>query len=116
MPYRSYKDLEVWRMSKDIAVQVIRASADWRVFGLRDQMVRSSVSIPSNIAEGSERRTPADRRQFYTIALGSCAELNTQLIIAHETGLVGTADFERLHADLNSVGAMLHGLIRSLDA
>lgn len=84
---QSFKDLRVWRESKALAVQVYRLTQDWPVseqFGLTSQMRRAAVSVASNIAEGSARGTHAELARYIRIALGSLAELQTQLEIARE--------------------------------
>jgi len=112
-----HKKLIVWVAAKDLAVEVYRlvgASALARDYGLRDQLLRAAVSIPSNIAEGYARETSADRKHFLTIALGSCAELETQLLIASEVGLVASASAQALIAKVNEVSKMLFSLRRKL--
>ncbi len=69
---------------------------DEEKYGLRAQMRRAAVSIPSNIAEGHLRKTAKDFRQFLSIARGSCAGLETQIIIAHKLGFVQDGDFNKL--------------------
>ena len=87
---RSFEDLEVWQDSKQLAVDIIRAwnKIDNRgYFSLKDQMQRSAISVPSNIAEGSERKSVAEYLRFLYISKGSIAELRTQLIITSNLGL-----------------------------
>ena len=77
-----FVDLVAWQRARELAVEVYRAAGRGelaRDFGLRDQMQRSAVSIPSNIAEGFERETAAEFHRFLSTAKGSCAELRTQL-------------------------------------
>lgn len=115
MSYQSYENLEVWRRSKASAVRVYRALKDCRDYGLRDQMQRAAVSVPSNIAEGYERHGVAEKRHFYSISKGSVAELRTQVMIAHEVGVISDAESTGLLGELAEISAMLHGLIQSLD-
>jgi four helix bundle protein len=80
-----FKELKVWQLSKNLAVEIYRLTSSEKFkfdFGLRDQMRRAAVSVPSNVAEGDERDTDKDAVRFFYIAKGSVAELNTQLIIA----------------------------------
>ena len=83
----SFENLEVWKVGCRLAVKVIKVMGDCRIFGLRDHEIKSAVSIPSNISEGSERRTSRDFRHFIHIALGSAAELRTQTYIAREAAV-----------------------------
>ena len=81
----SYQDLEVWKKSIDFVEQIYRLVKQLpkeETYALSDQMRRAAVSIPSNIAEGANRKTTKEYIQFLYIALGSAAELETQLIIA----------------------------------
>jgi four helix bundle protein len=110
-----YKDLEVWQKAMVLAGQVYKLTADFpkeEVYGLTSQIRRSAVSIPSNIAEGSARSGPREFLQFLSIARGSAAELETQLILAAQLGYA-TGDSEVLSA-LQSVRQMINGLMRSL--
>ena len=83
----NFRHLEVWTIAKDLAVYTYKITCSGLIskdFGLRDQMRRSAVSVPSNIAEGEESgRTKKSINCFY-ISKGSLAELLTQVIIAHE--------------------------------
>ena len=79
MAFQSFEELEVWKRGCRLAVEVHRALADSKEYALRDQMIRASISIPSNIAEGHERDSKLDFIRFLRIAKGSAAELRTQL-------------------------------------
>jgi len=82
----SYQDLEVWKKSIDFVEQIYRLVKQLpkeETYALSDQMRRAAVSIPSNIAEGANRKTTKEYIQFLYIALGSTAELETQLIIGN---------------------------------
>ncbi|MDD4333302.1 MAG: four helix bundle protein [Patescibacteria group bacterium] len=82
---QSYKDLIVWQKSINLVVEIYKLTNFFpreELYGLTNQMRRSSVSIPSNIAEGRGRGTAKDFIQFLRIALGSTNELETQIIIA----------------------------------
>ena len=81
MAFQSFEELEVWKRGCALAVYVYESLAASRDFGLRDQMQRAAVSIPSNIAEGYERSSK-DFARFLSIAKGSAAELRTQSYIA----------------------------------
>ena len=83
---------------------------------MTSQMRRSSISIASNIAEGAARQGDKEFVQFLHIALGSAAELETQLVIAREVGLGDEAAMEKLDQDLTKIRHMLRGLARSLKA
>ena len=85
MKVKSYKELNVWKKGIEIVDRIYKITENLpqkELYGLASQMQRSAISIPSNIAEGFARGHTAEYRQFLRIALGSCAELETQLIIA----------------------------------
>jgi len=84
MAVRSFRDLIVWQKSMDFVVWTYNATAGlpyYERFGLASQLQRAAVSIPSNIAEGSRRRSPRDFKHFCNFAHGSAAEAETQLLI-----------------------------------
>jgi four helix bundle protein len=111
-----FKNLKVWQDAKQLAVDIYRVSESSGLakdFGLRDQIRRAAVSVPSNIAEGDERDTDKDSVRFLHIAKGSLAELRTQLEIASEVGLITQAQFITLEADCLIIGKMLGGLIKA---
>ena len=83
-----FEDLNVWKESVKLARDIYRELRNCKDFGLRDQIQRSAVSIPSNIAEGFERHSNKEFIRFLYIALGSCAELRTQLYIAVDTEII----------------------------
>ena len=112
---QTFKELFVWQKSISLVKEVYLATGhmpkDER-FGLVSQMKRSSVSIPSNIAEGYKRRTRGEYIHFLGIADASAAELETQIIISSE--LYNEVDFDRSTALLCEVQRMLFVMIRKL--
>ncbi|MGB6607166.1 MAG: four helix bundle protein, partial [Atribacterota bacterium] len=84
---KNFQDLRIWQIGievvKDIYI-VTKKFPKEELYGLTSQMRRSAVSVPSNIAEGFRRYHNKEYKQFLHIALGSCAELETQIIIANE--------------------------------
>ena len=114
MAYASFEDLEVWKRACKLSVRVYQLLKDCREYGLRDQITRAVVSIPSNIAEGAERGTNAEFMHFLHIAKGSAAELRTQLYLAGEIGILESEIVRELSGELKELSAMLQGLITSL--
>lgn len=80
--------LEVWNLAKELSVNVYKIFADCRDYGFKDQITRSGLSIPSNIAEGMEKNSVKDQVRFLDIAKGSAAEFATQTYIAQEIGYI----------------------------
>jgi four helix bundle protein len=117
MKVQNFKELKVWQdsfaLARDIYAQMERFPKN-ELFGLCSQMQRAAVSIPSNIAEGSGRKGTKEFVQFLYIALGSCAELETQVMLAESLGFIDPD--VGIGGRINEVQRMLHGLIRSLKA
>lgn len=105
-----FEKLEVWKKSCRLSVELYKVLKDCRDFGLRDQMLRAAVSIPSNIAEGSERKSNADYRRFISIASGSVAELRTQLYIASEVGVIEKMKARLFIDEAKAIAKMLQSL------
>ena len=85
MKIKSYKDLNIWKRSIRLVEEIYIITKKFpkeEIYGLTSQLRRSAISIPSNIAEGFTRFHNKEYRQFLYISLGSCAELNTQIIIS----------------------------------
>jgi four helix bundle protein len=112
--YYSYEALDVWKRSVNVAVGLYRLLENCREYGIKDQMLRSAVSIPSNIAEGAERGSPKDFVRFLRISKGSAAELRTQLHSAGQANVVDDEACVRLRTEVTEISRMLQGLIISL--
>lgn len=116
---KGYKDLDVWKKSMRMTSRIYDITAHFpktEIYGLASQMRRASVSIPSNIAEGSTRGSTGEYIQFITIARGSLAELETQLLIAYDRKFIVNADYLELAGFIDEVGKMLNKLLQSLRA
>ncbi len=114
MAYRSFEELEVWQRACRQAVEIFRLFDDCKNWTLRDQIQRAALSVPSNIAEGCERNSGPDFQRFLSIALGSNAELRTQLYIARRIGVIEQTYLETLMTEAKQISAMLNGLRKSL--
>jgi four helix bundle protein len=116
---RSYKDLKVWQKSFRLCLTVYHVTKGFprdERFGLRVQVRRAAVSIPSNVAEGYARETTRDYIRHLWIARGSLAETETQLMLCRELGLAERGALDGLLVDVAEVERMLAALIRSLRA
>lgn len=116
---RSYRELEVWQEAMNLAEEIYRISADFppaERYGLVSQIRRASVSVPSNIVEGHARPTTRDYLRFLGISLGSLAEMETQLLLAHRLDYIDSVRLDQLLRTNDRVGRMLRGLKKSLDA
>ena len=108
------EDLAVWQRAVDLSVGVYRETDRVRDFGFRDQITRAGLSIPSNIAEGMERSTTADRIKFLDYARGYCGEVRTQAIVGAKVGFLKQTTSDSWIQETKELSAMINGLIRSL--
>lgn len=114
---RNFKDLRVWQKGIDLVKEIYTITQNFpkeEQYGLTSQIRRTVVSIPSNIAEGFRRRYSREQKQFLNIALGSSAELETQLIIAKELGYLHTTQEETLAEILDHICGMLVSMSKKI--
>ena len=114
---KNFRDLEIWKLGKEIALNVYEASKKFpqhELYGLVSQMRRAAVSIPSNIAEGFNRFHNKEYRQFLFVALGSCAELETQIELSVELGFLAKSSSAGLLEKLDHEARMIRNLIKRL--
>jgi four helix bundle protein len=113
----SYRDLECWQLAMDLAELTYRVSRKYpgeERFGLTFHTRKTAVSVPSNIAEGTRRRTPGYVARLID-ALAEHAELETQILLADRLHYIAAADMKKVMDLSGSVGRLIHGLLRSLD-
>ncbi|HEX8424423.1 MAG TPA: four helix bundle protein [Pyrinomonadaceae bacterium] len=112
-----FEELEAWKKSRELTKVVYQLSGSGsfgRDFGLKDQIRRAAVSIPSNIAEGFERDGNKEFLQFLSIAKGSCGEVRTQLYIALDQHYLTKSQFDSASNQLSELSRMISGLITYL--
>ena len=117
MKVKDYKDLKVWQKGIEIVDKVYTLTAKFpkeELYGLTLQMRKAFVSIQSNISEGFARGHTNEYRQFLRISLVSCAELDTQLIIANRRKYITKQELDDLSENLNHESRMLVNLIKTL--
>jgi len=114
MAYQSFEDLEVWQRGCRLSVGIFNSFSECKNFTLKDQIGRASLSIPCNIAEGSERGSTRDFAHFLNFSKGSCGELRTQVYIARKLKLLGKSNFDHFVAETKEISKMLEGLRRSI--
>jgi four helix bundle protein len=118
LPIRSYRDLRVWKEAMDLAEAACLLAGQFpkqEMYGFTSQVRRAAASLPANIAEGYGRESKGSYVQFLRIAQGSIKELETHLLLAVRIKLSDDAAAQPVLARCDTVGRMLHGLIRSLD-
>jgi len=112
-----FRKLEVWRKAHALALNIHRTAVRIRgsnYAGFRSQLIRSSMSIPTNIVEGNGQRSRAEFGRFVGVALNSSSELEYHLIIARDTKLISASDFAALSEQTIQVRKMLYGLLRHI--
>ncbi len=115
MAYTSFEDLDVWKESCRLSVSVHELFLDSKCYAMRDQILRSSISNPSNIAEGAERGTVKDYIRFLHYAKGSSAELRTQLYLSAKMNLISADDAKNLAQSATKISKQLQALIKALE-
>jgi four helix bundle protein len=117
VPARNFRELHVWQEGIQLAKSLYVLTAKLprqETYALSDQIRRAAVSIPSNIAEGQARRSSGDFKRFLHMALGSLAEVETQLVLALEFGYLGKEDIQSMDEPIESLRRKLYALINSL--
>lgn len=111
-----FEDLEVWKRAARLSADLYKAFSDLRDFGFKDQITRSGLSIPSNIAEGYERLTNREKSNFINYAKGSAGELRTQIYIGMDVGYIDSEQGKKWITETEELSRMLHNLIKSIQS
>lgn len=114
---RNFRELKIWQKGIDIVVEVYQLTTLLPVeekYGLKSQLQRAVVSIPSNISEGCRRESEADFKKFLEYAIGSAFEIETQLIVVERLNLVSKEKMQNLMQMLMEEQKMLNGFISSV--
>jgi len=116
--FNSFEEIIAWQKARELNIKIYSLTNKnepfKKDFGLRDQIRRSSISISSNIAEGSERDSAPDFQRFISIAKGSAAELRTQTYIAQKINILSDMEAQELIFELKAISKMLQALHNSL--
>ena len=108
----SFENLDVWKRSVELSAELYRETNALKDFGFRDQLTRSGLSIPSNIAEGFERESRAEIARFLRISKGSCGELRTQILIGIKSELLDEEIASKWLDESSQISRMLAALIQ----
>ena len=108
-----FEDLEVWKVSVALNISMYKETQKLRDYGFKDQITRSALSIPSNIAEGFDRESNKETIHFLSIAKASCAELRTQIIIGHGAAFLSNKFSVYAKNETLKISTMLKALIRA---
>ena len=119
MAVKDFRVLLVWQKSMLLVKEIYVFTIDFpkhEVYGLTNQIRRSAISVPSNIAEGHGRESPKEFARFLRIARGSLSELQTQLYLSDNLDYIQTDQFNKLLEASDEIGRMLRGLQNTLDS
>jgi len=109
-----FEDIVAWQKAKGLSLGIYQAFQMSKDFGFRDQIQRATVSIMNNIAEGFERQTNREFKQFLFIAKGSCAEVRSMLYLAEELRYLEKSAQNKLSDETVEITKILNGLIKSI--
>ena len=111
-----YKEMEIWKEAVELVTDIYKITEEYpknELFGIVSQIRRAAISIPSNIAEGSVKHSDKETLRFLDIALGSLAELDTQMLISQNLDLI--SNYKEFEQKISKVRALLTGLIKFYD-
>lgn len=114
---KKFKELIIWQKSMEVVSQVFELAKLFppeENYTLRPQIIRSSISIPSNIAEGAGSNSQKEFKRFLEISLGSCYELETQVLIIQRNSIVSEYNFDKLVLLINEIEKMISAFIKKL--
>lgn len=110
----AFEDLDVWKRSAGLSANIYKELKQLNDFGFKDQITRSGLSIPSNIAEGVERRSDKEKVNFLSYAKGSCGELRTQIYIGMKIDYIPKDIGKKWIEETKEISAMIVGLTKSI--
>jgi four helix bundle protein len=116
---KDFRQLKVWEKSHQLALAVYKVTSKFpkeELYGLTSQIRRSSMSIPTNIAEGCGKFTDADFARFLQIAMGSASETEYQLLLSHDLGFLTKTQYDQLNTDVTEIKRMLASLLKTIRA
>src|ERR1051325_10539090 len=114
---KSFTDLDAWKEGHKLVLEIYKATQKFpkeEVFGLTSQLKRAAVSLTSNIAEGFSRHSYKEKCQFYSVALGSLTEIQSQLMVARDIGYIKKEEFEPFEAQTVKISKITNGLIKKI--
>lgn len=114
MKVERFEDLIAWQKAQNLAFEVYQLFRPSKDFGFRDQILKASLSISNNIAEGFDRRGKVEFRRFLFIAKGSCSEVKSMLYLHIRIEPGKRENIDKLIADCDEINRIIQGLINSL--
>jgi four helix bundle protein len=116
---KDFRQLKVWEKAHQLALAVYKATKSFpkeELYSLTSQIRRSSMSIPTNIAEGCGRNTDAEFARFLQISMGSASETEYQLLLSHDLGFMDPEQYATLNHDVTEIKRMIASLLKTLRA
>ena len=110
----AFEDLEAWKCSAGLSADIYNELKPLNDYGFKDQITRSGLSIPSNIAEGIERSSDKEKLQFLSYAKASCGELRTQTYIGIKIEYISKEKGRKWIVETKEISAMITGLMNSI--
>ncbi len=114
MIIEKFEDIISWQKSKELSFLIYAAFKDNHDFSFRDQIQRAVISISNNIAEGFERKSNKELKQFLYVAKGSCGEVRSMLYIALELKYISQKEFDKIFSLSLEISKLLSGFIKTL--
>ncbi len=114
MKIEKFEDILSWQKSQDLALYIYNMFKNNKDFSFKNQIERAVISIGNNIAEGYERRSNKEFKQFLYISKGSCGEVRSMLYIALKLKYISNQEFEKLTYSSTEISRLLSGLIKTL--
>jgi len=114
MKIEKFEQITAWQKSRELNVAVYKLFSNCKDFSFRSQIERASVSIMNNIAEGFERQTNKEFRNFLYISKGSCGEVRSMISLALDLDYINKKDFENIYEKCIEISKILSGFIKTL--
>ncbi|MBN1480419.1 four helix bundle protein [candidate division KSB1 bacterium] len=114
MKINRFEEIIAWQKAKVLTVKIYSLFGNSKDYGFKDQILRASVSVMNNIAEGFERRTNNEFKHFLYVAKGSCGEVRSMLLLAKELGKIEQRQADQLCSQSEEISKILSGFIKTL--
>lgn len=115
MKINRFEEIIAWQKSRDLTIIIYKLFKNNRDFSFKDQIQRACLSVMNNIAEGFERNSNKELRNYLYIAKGSCGEVRSMLFISQELDYVTKEEYEKLYNDSIEISRLLSGFIKTLN-
>lgn len=114
MKIDKFEEIIAWQKARELNILMYKTFVNCKDFSFKNQIERASVSIMNNIAEGFERQTNKELKNFLYISKGSCGEVRSMLSLALDLNYINNSSFEKLHGNCVEISKILSGFIKTL--